>query len=817
MSAIRRLPPWLALLLPAAAIVFLIVSTIARVRHVEHVSALAGGAEVVVDPASRTGYAGGVRLVVHPERDVNSLEWIVQAQEMVWRGDWRLTQVDYDNAPAGRPVWRMSPYRWWLACVGWVEAAITGRPLAIGVERAALWADPALQLVLAIVVVGLLGRGAGVGGAMWGGLAVVFVFPFGAAFLPGRPDESALVLGCAILSVLPLATVLARPKGRRARVWFALGGVVGGLGLWVAIHVQLLIIGGIAMGGLAAMWARGRVVSSGPDTVSEGGAAIGPWRAWAIAGALTSVLAWLVELAPLGLFAETTRWDAVHPMYALAWLGLGEFLVRVDRGVCLGRRAWTPGTIGAAVAGLVAVAIVPIQLVRVGRGDVLSVGDALTRVCDLPGDPSGGGIAGWFAGTGFALPAVAAVLPILVGLLMVVAVRVVGRRSTVTLSVCVGLGPVLVAVVAAFHRPGGWTLAAGLILVLVGSVVVALRDIGVAARIRSGVAGCALLAVLTGGATVVRSLQVETGASVSAGEVHTLIERDFAWWLARQAPEPDAIVLAPPELTAGLVYYGSLRGLGSPYRENENGFRFSVRLTGATTAAEGEALARSRNVRYIVVPSWDDFLDQYARLGANQVEKTVLALLKQWLPPRWLRAIPYQIPQVEGLAGASVAVFEVVELQDNPTALSRLAEYFAETGQMMQARRLASALKEHLPAEPAAFVARAQVALATRDAGEFRELVEALLPMLEDGSAEALTWDRRVSLALVLAQARHPDLAVAQVQRCLEEMDEPALRLLTNRSMQRFLALLKTHDLEIADPDLARLALRLLPPEVRQD
>lgn len=362
-------------------------------------------------------------------------------------------------------------------------------------------------------------------------------------------------------------------------------------------------------------------------------------------------------------------------------------------------------------------------------------------------------------------------------------------------------------------RPGDWCVATAMLLGLIGPLVAGLREQSVSVSLRMAAAVGAGVPLVFGVIAAFPAPRSGASDGISPAEAHALIERDFSWWLARQAPEPGAITLAPPELTAALIYHGGLRGLGSPYRENEGGFRFSVRLAGASTPDEGEALARTRNVRYVIIPSWDSFLDQYARLGANQTEHSIIALLHRWLPPRWLRPVPYVVPRVEGLVDASIAVFEVVDVQDNATALGRLAEYFIETGRMPQAVRLAGVLREQFPAELSALIARAQVAWVRRDAGEFREIMDELTRLIEEGGSEGLAWDRRVSLALALASARQHELARVEAQRCFDEMEPSLPRTLTERNLQQYLALLTTLGLEISDPELRKTVDALLPRE----
>ena len=77
-----------------------------------------------------------------------------------------------------------------------------------------------------------------------------------------------------------------------------------------------------------------------------------------------------------------------------------------------------------------------------------------------------------------------------------------------------------------------------------------------------------------------------------------------------------------------------------------------------------------------------------------------------------------------------------------------------------------------------------------------------------------MLFDRRVSLAIILAEGKRPDLAREQVRRCVEEMDEMKLRSLTSVALYRLNVLLKVFDLPIVDPELRKLATALLPAEM---
>src|SRR5688500_14825002 len=141
---------FVGLLVILGAAAFVIWTHSGRVRHVEHVSAV-GGQPAAIDVASATGLAGATRAIIVPAHHRESYEWITQTQQMLSRGELRVRHIDYENAPAGRPVVSTSPYRWWLATVAWVDHAMSGRPLGLSVERAALYSDPVLHMVFLLI------------------------------------------------------------------------------------------------------------------------------------------------------------------------------------------------------------------------------------------------------------------------------------------------------------------------------------------------------------------------------------------------------------------------------------------------------------------------------------------------------------------------------------------------------------------------------------------------------------------------------------------------------------------------------------------
>lgn len=434
-----------------------------------------------------------------------------------------------------------------------------------------------------------------------------------------------------------------------------------------------------------------------------------------------------------------------------------------------------------------------------GKGAAFSPGGAplasYTAASSLPG---------WLRGeSGF--PLVAALLPLT---LVLAAVwlwrRDPARRPLLTL----GLGLTGVLLVLSAGQLRWWGLLDVALLGLLAVVVTGLPAgfAGIGAR-------TALVILLLPGLVLVWPRRRQ-GDEMSPAEARALIERDLAQWLAVRS-EPGAIAYAPPALSASLAYYGGLRVLASPYPGNDAGVTLAVRVAGITSMDEAQALVQRRGIQYLILPSWDTALDEFAKAGSPTPERSLVALLRQWLPPRWLRPVPYQAPVVGGLGDVDVAVFEVVEPQDNALALSRLAGYFVETGRLQLAAAVGDSLERGFASDAGALIARAQVAMARNEARTFSRVLPELLAATADGKDEDLPWERRASLAVVLALAKHPDLARKQVTFCLEEADVERLRSLGTLTLYRLLTVARGYQLDFKDPRLRETALALLPAEFR--
>jgi hypothetical protein len=799
---------WVIVLICACAFLFWVDrGRLQRVEYVSGLAAQAGEAEVV-DAASPTGYAGGHRELIVPERNEASLGRIAQTQQMFARREWRVHHVDYDNAPLGRAVEATSPYRWWLGLVAWVDHAISGRPVGLSVERAALYADPLLHGLMLVGATVFVAWRFGVFAAGVLSLGLVGIFPFAAGFLPGVPDPHGLARIFALGSLLVLLAGLR--AGQRSGRWFALAGVMGGLGVWVDVPSLVPFLAGVFLGALIATWfvgrnAEGSLIASSFAT---------SWRAWSLGGAGTILAAYLIEYYP----GHLVSWHlgSVHPLYGFAWLGCGELLARAG---CWGRQKgsfWGIRNWSAVLLSLLAIAAVPAAISWSGSEGFLGLDFLFFRLSNQPNGIVSTSLGSWMLHDGISATVLATLLPLMVlvpaGWLTVRG----GSKPESRILLAVAWGPVLVAFGFASLRLCWWDMLDGALLVLMVAAIAGNRQTVTSRLSRWLWSALTALIVLPGLFQLLPGKSVDSRTILTGSEAQELIERHLAHWLARRTEEAGAVVYAPPHETTSLCFFGGFRGVGTFAPENRIGFGVTLMIAAANTIDEAEALIQTRGVRYIIVPSWDPFFDEFAHLYLDKrlSNRTSLLVgaLRRWNLPLWVRPVPYHMLEIPGFEGQSVLVFEVVEKQSPAVAASRLAEYFVEMNSLDQAAAVSEDLRR-FPGDVCALTARAQVQKARGDTVVLEQTLTSLLACLANGGGRFLPWDRRVSLAVVLAQAGHISQARDEMRHCMSRLNEKKLRFLSPGLLYNFQVLSQAFELPIADPRLRQIELELLPPE----
>jgi hypothetical protein len=774
-----------------------------RMERVEHVSGL-GAEGAMPDPATATGWAGNRRWLIASEHNNDSYQWIMETQQMLAVGDWRLRRVTYDNGNDSREIGSPAPYRWWLAAVANANRALTGNSLPLAVEKSALVADPVL--LVGILLAGMIVLAWRLGAwpaAVWL-VAGSLLYPFSAAFVPGAPDSLGLSLGLAVASVLLVVTSslgAARSNGAGGTSsWMVAAGMAGGLGLWVNGFVQLPVLLGLAVGGAVVAWTQ--KAQLGPDNPRH-------WRLWGWSGALTSLAAYALEYLPAHL---SWTFKGNHPAVAFAWLGAGELVALLSAGRC-DQKLWTGWVFrGRMLGALLCIAVLPVIIWKSGESWLAGRDVFGTRLTSLPLAGVAENFGAWLGQEGGKLQIVAVLLPLgLTGY----ALWLGWRKSTISRersALMLAVVPLVVVLPFAWFQLRWWSLVEGMLLVLVVAVTAVLaREIRRVAL--NGWLVALMLALLPGLVCHRPKAKAQYEHELSQFEVEGLVERSLAHWLAERAAQVP-VVLAPPFRTTALCFHGNMRGLGSLNLENKEALGAAARIASATTPEEAQALITKRGVSHIIMPSWDVYLEEYARLFTSRPENSFVFALKKWAMPPWLIPVAYQLPTIGGFEDQTIFIFEAAEEQDQATTLGRLAEYFLEMGQgdlAMSAAQGLAGYPENLPA----LAALAQIELARGDAARFAGTFKTLLAVYSAAEEHDLSWDRRVSLAVVLMQGKQPELARREMEIALNLMDEAGLRSLSVGSLYRFQVLLKALDLKIEDEKLRRLAAASLPESLR--
>jgi len=801
-----RLLLWLCVLLGCG--VLQLWTTRERLARLDAISSLAQWSvgPTVTDASSPTGYADGRRAWLTPGRGEEAFPWILETQALVAGGDWQVRWVEHDNAPAGRSNHSPLLYRLWLGSVTWVDHLLNGTSLPLAAERAARWADPALSLLF-LAIGGLWigriwgGRAACVAGIGWTGL-----FPLGTAYLPGAPDPGGLAWICLATSLLGLvAATRAGDQTSRRRIW-AWSGAAAGLGMSLELVTVMLVVFGVGIGALVhALLARRRGTTEATPEASG-------WRLWALCGAATALGLLALENLPAPPPALAGR---LHPVHALAWLGWGELLTRLLPWIRTGRRPTRGPAAGAAWAiGLGLIALAPVYHLSQSisfAGALDPLAGRLSPLTDIVADSWSEGLAQEDSRRTFLavlLPWAAAALAVGIWVLRV-------RRGRDPGPGLLALGAALpLLALTSIHLSAFAPAGAGLWVLATVLFARDDRPTYVPSNLGWLPLGVVALAVLPGFALQWPPAGSQGRPSLDRSDVEAVVERDLAYWLAQQAGvgEP-AIVLASPAVSAALSFHGSLRTVASLHPENEEGLRAALRIARATSPDEALALLRLRQIRYLVLPSWDPFLENSARVGTPAGDASFIGALRRWVPLTWLRPLSYRLPKIGGFDQESVVVFEIVDEQAESRTLSLQGEYFLDMGWTDLAAGLRREL-QRFPADLGARVALVRIEAARNDGDAFATGFNTLLPLVSGGADRMLAWDRRVSLAILLAQGQRLDLAEIQVRRTLKEASESRLRSLSAATLFRWLSLARRIGVELPDPNLRQLAPTLLPPDL---
>ena len=630
---------------------------------------------------------------VIPARYADAQMWVRHARAGREADEARVRFTRADNAPHGRDVHWASPLNWLIRLADTLG----------GAERALVWLNAPLLLALIMVFSGWAAHRAGAGAGVLVALGMVGHNRFYDSFAPANVDHHGLLtasvfglllglvfmgagwwkpnLGGTFTTLLPSDA----PSARRAAVFSA---VSGALGLWISAASVLPAIALAGAAGLVVSWWRG------PSALRDG-ARFDPtaWRLWGGVGGGLAAVCYLIEYAPHHLHL---RLEVNHPIYGLAWWGGGSLVA------ILGARAAERGPVRGwsrlavqLLLPVLAVATVPVVML-VGSEKVFSLRDPFI------------GELRHYVLEGKTLPEVARTLgfgavayQLASGLLLVPALALASRAR--------GEGAVLAGfatlVAAAFLALGFWEVRWW----FVGSatqIVLSLALIASTRRRWTWVLAVSALLLLPAGFARIAAVRSDVRAGViDRRDILQPLYRDLAAALRASQPAGDIVLLASPNASAGIAYFGNFKSLGTLFWENTPGLKAAAAIYSAHPDDEAARLIRERGVTHVVVIPAASFHVEYFQLlhpGApgSEVNRTFGHRLMAKRPEiPWLQPIPYRKPADLELAPKGVRLFKVAFDQTEEERRFRTAVALVAAGEIAEAEVAFADLLARLPSE----------------------------------------------------------------------------------------------------------------------
>lgn len=652
--------------------------------------------------------------------------WVRHAISLTEGNGLRLRYTTIDNAPDGREVHWNSLWAWTIAGAGWIHHLFNGTPLPISIERATLWLNPTVLMIL-IVVMSLMATiragvitGVIVTAAMTGsgriyegffpsyvdhhGLLTVAVFGamLGAIFMGGGwwlPSNKTDT------PVLPPSPEIAENAARFSATF-------GAIGLWVSAASVIPPIALIGLSGLIAIVIQGR---SAQQQGAKFEARV--WRTWGRTGGGLSLAFYLLEYFPnhLGL-----RLEANHPFHALAWYGGGELIAYFgDWWLARGMEKSYRLPIGGVIVALVAVSISPVTILAFGSQVFTVIDPFLAR---LHSDYIQEFLPMWLTMRGLdSTTALQVVLVDNLPLIGGIATLTYFRRET-PIVVWFATTAVLLFSAMAWWQ-SRWLLNASgiqvcLILVLFATLMTkrsALARWGVALVIIGALFAPTAISRITNGLADVNARRV------SPRDANSALARDIASAIRASQPDGEITVLSSPNGSTGIGYYGRFKTLGTLYWENNEGLKKAAAIYAAHDEKEAADLIRAYHITHIALLSDENFVQQYYQLlHPNATEAQIKScfgykLFFERVVPQWLEMLPYRVPDDLAQLKTTVMLFKVNFKQNIAEALYNVAVSQITSGAIEEGNKTLELLIQKAPQIYQPWLRKGELLLARHD------------------------------------------------------------------------------------------------------
>ena len=649
--------------------------------------------------------------LVLPNSSVDARWWVVHTKKMLRDGTWRVRGTALDNAPDGREVHWSSFLMWVLALLAWVRSCGTGQSVEWFVADAAVAAGPLLMVLFFTVLWWTARRAFGWLPATFYLLVLLTTQGVVRTFELGEADHHGIVLAFASACALCLVAGgagFARRTDATAPRWFIASGLTGAAALWVSASTALPILAGLGTGGLLAGWFFGR--SKAPTPLRPD-----LWLVWGVAGCLGSLAFYFLEYFPRHM---GWRLEVNHPLYAFAWLGGSWLLCRILEGRRDGKFPFRKSGDWVKAVLCVVVAAAPIAAITMAGDRVFWVSDtfllalhkeyisefqSIAGILRWKGQEQNalvwiilyfwiwvifaGAMALWFSqkGDGHFRRALLLLLPATMIMQMLSFWQV--RWSSAAFALWALWGLILVAALLRLDSERVWRGVALSVVAVVPWIALLLGPLPAAAFATKAERTC---------------LDTPLGEDVGGN----LLIRDVTHRLVQASPGQVPTVLTGPNTSTEMVYHGGVRVLGTLYWENMPGLKKAAEIFAATTEEETKRLLAEAGVTHIVVPSWSNFGEAYAKLLAKARGQDLAGpsyldnVLKTEEFPVWLRPFAYPIPTATGIDVQSVRVVAFIPTQNTFEGHFYRGIYHFESGQQEKARTQFELALNARPGEP---------------------------------------------------------------------------------------------------------------------
>jgi tetratricopeptide (TPR) repeat protein len=169
--------------------------------------------------------------------------------------------------------------------------------------------------------------------------------------------------------------------------------------------------------------------------------------------------------------------------------------------------------------------------------------------------------------------------------------------------------------------------------------------------------------------------------------------RDIAAAIRASQPEGDIVMLASPNASTNVGYFGRFKTLGTLYWENDAGLHHAAEILGAKSEAEAAELIRKYHVTHLAMISEENFVVQYYQLLHPKATEEEIKKCFGWQIladkriPQWLEMIPYSVPDDLKSLNISVMLFKVNFGQTLPEALYHVALSQVASGAVEEGER----------------------------------------------------------------------------------------------------------------------------------